>query len=127
MSTWKVREVVEPPLVITSCSVKLYCGAWFQSASVWATERATMSFTSAPYSAIQASGRSVTKSFINDETSTRSATLVKIKNSRMIDDQLADLQTTSLSRISGAANAAEIEQIRVDVLGRKGSLTQISR
>ncbi len=45
----------------------------------------------------------------------------------MLDDQLADLQSTSLSRVSSARNAAEIEQIRVDVLGRKGSLTQISR
>ncbi len=45
----------------------------------------------------------------------------------MLDDQLADLQSTSLSRVSSAGNAAEIEQIRVDVLGRKGSLTQISR
>jgi phenylalanyl-tRNA synthetase alpha chain len=45
----------------------------------------------------------------------------------MLEQQLAELQSSSLARIGSAATAEELEQIRIDVLGRKGSLAQASK
>jgi phenylalanyl-tRNA synthetase alpha chain len=45
----------------------------------------------------------------------------------MLDDQLSALESTSLCRILSATSAADLEQIRIEILGRKGSLTQISK
>ena len=45
----------------------------------------------------------------------------------MLDSQLSELQSGSLARIASSATAEELEQVRIDVLGRKGSLAQISK
>ena len=45
----------------------------------------------------------------------------------MLESQLSDLQSGSLARIASAATAEELEQVRIDVLCRKGSLAQISK
>src|SRR6476646_4119098 len=45
----------------------------------------------------------------------------------MLESQLSELQSGSLARIASAATAEELEQVRIDVLGRKGSLAQISK
>src|SRR5215469_1815801 len=45
----------------------------------------------------------------------------------MLEQQLSELQSGSLTRIASADTAEELEQVRIDVLGRKGSLAQISR
>jgi len=42
-------------------------------------------------------------------------------------DTLRDLEHNARARIEGAADAAELEQVRVDVLGRKGVLARISK
>jgi phenylalanyl-tRNA synthetase alpha chain len=44
-----------------------------------------------------------------------------------LETQLSDLETASLARIASAATAEELEQVRVEVLGRKGTLAQISK
>ncbi len=40
---------------------------------------------------------------------------------------LKELETRARERIAAAATAAELEAVRVEVLGRKGALAQISR
>src|SRR5512133_3904466 len=45
----------------------------------------------------------------------------------MLEQQLSELQSGSLARIASAGTAEELEQVRIDVLGRKGSLAQISK
>jgi phenylalanyl-tRNA synthetase alpha chain len=44
-----------------------------------------------------------------------------------IIDELESLQASALERISGAADLAELDVVRVDVLGKKGSLTGVLR
>jgi len=44
-----------------------------------------------------------------------------------LEDQLASLESSALARIGAAGTAEELEAARVDVLGRKGALAQISR
>jgi phenylalanyl-tRNA synthetase alpha chain len=45
----------------------------------------------------------------------------------MIEDELSRLETEARSRIESAASAEELETIRIDVLGRKGTLAQLSK
>src|SRR5689334_13828917 len=45
----------------------------------------------------------------------------------MIEDELSCLETEARSRIESAASAEELETIRIDVLGRKGTLAQLSK
>jgi phenylalanyl-tRNA synthetase alpha chain len=45
----------------------------------------------------------------------------------MLEQQLSELQSGSLARIASAATAEELEQVRIDALGRKGSLAQVSK
>ena len=45
----------------------------------------------------------------------------------MLDDQLSQLQSDALQRMRSAQSLDAIEAVRIDVLGRKGSLTQISK
>ncbi|MBF0341676.1 MAG: phenylalanine--tRNA ligase subunit alpha [Magnetococcales bacterium] len=45
----------------------------------------------------------------------------------MLDEELSLLRTTALAELSTAASGAELENIRVKTLGKKGSLTQILR
>jgi phenylalanyl-tRNA synthetase alpha chain len=45
----------------------------------------------------------------------------------MLDDQISELQAGALKRIAAALSADEIENVRVEVLGRKGKLTEISK
>src|SRR5215472_1337358 len=45
----------------------------------------------------------------------------------MLEQKLSELQSGSLARIASAQTAEELEQVRIDVLGRKGSLAQISK
>ena len=45
----------------------------------------------------------------------------------MLEDQLSQLQASALTRIESAADPEGLEVVRVDVLGRKGTLAQISK
>ena len=45
----------------------------------------------------------------------------------MLEDQIQQLQTAALERIEDAGNMDALEAVRVDVLGRKGSLGQFSK
>ena len=45
----------------------------------------------------------------------------------MLEQQLSDLESGALSRILSAASPQELEPVRIEVLGRKGSLAQISK
>ncbi len=45
----------------------------------------------------------------------------------MLDDQIQKLESAALARIREARDAEALEAVRVDVLGRKGSLAQISK
>lgn len=45
----------------------------------------------------------------------------------MLADKIAQLKSEALARIQGAANLEELEAVRVDALGRKGSLAQFSK
>ncbi|HVT92549.1 MAG TPA: phenylalanine--tRNA ligase subunit alpha [Bryobacteraceae bacterium] len=45
----------------------------------------------------------------------------------MLAERISELCAESLGRIRGAADAAELENVRVEVLGRKGSLAQFSK
>ena len=45
----------------------------------------------------------------------------------MLDAQISDLQAGALKRIGAARSPDEIESVRVEVLGRKGVLTQVSK
>lgn len=44
----------------------------------------------------------------------------------MIENQITELQSSALARIEAARSLDELETVRVDVLGRKGSLSQIN-
>ena len=44
----------------------------------------------------------------------------------MVEDQIQQLELTALKRIEAASDLDALEQVRVDVLGRKGSLAQFS-
>ena len=45
----------------------------------------------------------------------------------MIEARLSELRSDALARIDGAGSPEDLERVRVDVLGRKGSLAQISK
>jgi phenylalanyl-tRNA synthetase alpha chain len=45
----------------------------------------------------------------------------------MLEAQLQELETSARARLAGSASAGELEDIRVDVLGRKGLLAQLSK
>ena len=45
----------------------------------------------------------------------------------MLEDQLSELESATLARSQSATTQAELEVVRIEVLGRKGSLTQISK
>jgi phenylalanyl-tRNA synthetase alpha chain len=45
----------------------------------------------------------------------------------MLEDELSQLQTSARKRIESALNAEALEAVRVEVLGRKGTLAQISK
>lgn len=45
----------------------------------------------------------------------------------MVDTELVDIETSALDRIRSAASLDELEAVRVAVLGRKGTLAQISK
>ena len=45
----------------------------------------------------------------------------------MLDDSIKELQTSTLTRIEAAKTPDELEAVRVDVLGRKGTLAEISK
>jgi len=45
----------------------------------------------------------------------------------MIDQKLSDLEFAALSRIQSARSSQDLEAVRIEVLGRKGSLTQIGK
>ena len=45
----------------------------------------------------------------------------------MLPEQIAQLQQSALQRIEAAATPEELEAVRVEVLGRKGSLAAFSR
>src|SRR5262249_36155971 len=51
-----------------------------------------------------------------------------MKNSTtMLDDSIKELQSATLARIDAAKTPDELEAVRVDVLGRKGTLAEISK
>jgi phenylalanyl-tRNA synthetase alpha chain len=45
----------------------------------------------------------------------------------MLEQQLSDLESAALARIQAASSPQDLEAVRVEVLGRKGSLTQVSK
>ena len=45
----------------------------------------------------------------------------------MLEQQLRDLESAALARVQAAASPQDLELVRIEILGRKGSLTQISR
>jgi phenylalanyl-tRNA synthetase alpha chain len=45
----------------------------------------------------------------------------------MLEQQLSDLESGALARILAAASPQELEAVRIEVLGRKGSLAQIGK
>jgi len=45
----------------------------------------------------------------------------------MLDQSIAELESTALARIESAKTPEELEAVRVDVLGRKGTLNEISK
>jgi phenylalanyl-tRNA synthetase alpha chain len=45
----------------------------------------------------------------------------------MLDQSIAELETSALARIEAAQTPEELEAVRVDVLGRKGALNEISK
>jgi phenylalanyl-tRNA synthetase alpha chain len=45
----------------------------------------------------------------------------------MLDESIQELEARSLARISAAANAAELEAVRVEALGRKSGFAQFSK
>jgi phenylalanyl-tRNA synthetase alpha chain len=48
-------------------------------------------------------------------------------DSLVLENQIAQLESATLARIHAAKNLDELETVRVDVLGSKGSLTQFSK
>jgi phenylalanyl-tRNA synthetase alpha chain len=45
----------------------------------------------------------------------------------MLEDRLSELRSDALARIAAAGSPEDLERVRVDVLGRKGTLAQISK
>src|SRR5262244_251258 len=45
----------------------------------------------------------------------------------MVDQSIQELETGALARIESAKTPEELEAVRVDVLGRKGTLNEISK
>ena len=45
----------------------------------------------------------------------------------MLEQQLSDLESAALARIEAARSPNDLEQVRIEVLGRKGALTQVSK
>jgi phenylalanyl-tRNA synthetase alpha chain len=45
----------------------------------------------------------------------------------MLEKQISELQAAALARIGAARSPEDLESVRVDVLGRKGALAQISK
>ena len=45
----------------------------------------------------------------------------------MLEQQLSDLESAALARIEAARSPHDLEQVRIEVLGRKGTLTQVSK
>src|SRR5438034_1548954 len=45
----------------------------------------------------------------------------------MLEERLAELRASALAGIAAASSPEELERVRVDVLGRKGSLAQLSK
>src|SRR5580704_16202183 len=45
----------------------------------------------------------------------------------MLEAKLSELRAAALARIAAAGSPEDLEQVRVDVLGRKGALAQISK
>jgi len=45
----------------------------------------------------------------------------------MLEQQLSDLESAALARIQGASSPQDLDAVRVEVLGRKGSLAQVSK
>jgi phenylalanyl-tRNA synthetase alpha chain len=45
----------------------------------------------------------------------------------MLEEQISELQAAALARIGAARSPEDLESVRVDVLGRKGALAQISK
>src|SRR5437762_10412127 len=45
----------------------------------------------------------------------------------MLEERLSELRASALARIAAAGSPEELELVRVDVLGRKGTLAQISK
>jgi phenylalanyl-tRNA synthetase alpha chain len=45
----------------------------------------------------------------------------------MLEEHIPEMETSALARIQAAASAQDLEQVRVDILGRKGTLAQISK
>src|ERR1700722_9427764 len=45
----------------------------------------------------------------------------------MLEQQLSDLETAALARIQAAESPQDLEAVRIEVLGRKGSLTQAGK
>ena len=45
----------------------------------------------------------------------------------MQEQQLSDLESAALARIEAARSPQDLEAVRIEVLGRKGSLTQIGK
>ena len=49
------------------------------------------------------------------------------RNGNVLEQEISQLQAQTLERIQAAATLEELESVRVEVLGRKGSLTQFSK
>ena len=45
----------------------------------------------------------------------------------MLEQQLPDLESAALARIQSARSLQDLEQVRIEVLGRKGTLAQVSK
>src|SRR5437762_13924781 len=45
----------------------------------------------------------------------------------MLEERLSELRASALARIAAAGSPEDLERVRVDVLGRKGTLAQISK
>ena len=45
----------------------------------------------------------------------------------MLEQQLSDLESAALARIHAARSPQDLEAVRIEVLGRKGALTQVSK
>jgi phenylalanyl-tRNA synthetase alpha chain len=48
-------------------------------------------------------------------------------NNAMLEQQLPDLESAALARIQSARSLQDLEQVRIEVLGRKGTLAQVSK